>query len=131
MPGAILYSGTDQRSLPITLTLDQFMNHIAPRHHDFDQCWPFPESRSQACLLTCSNFLCLDDALRNPYVILRDKGYDDRDNYYGPPVVNSAALGLQYQFLKVCVEFRNGKGRVITAFGEDEVHRYDRPLVAR
>ena len=131
MAGKLLYSGTEQRGLPVTLTADQFHKHIAPRHKDFDQCWPFPTNRGMICIQTCHNFLCLDDALRSPAVLVRDKGWDDRDNYYGPPVVSLAALGLRFAFLKVCVEFRNGRGQVITAFSVDSVNPDDRPLVTQ
>src|SRR5215216_7035460 len=126
MAGALLYSGTEKRGHLVTLTADWFHNHIAASHRDFDRCWPFPTNRSTICQQTCHFFLCLDDALHNPIVLMRDKDHDARDNYYGPPVVSLAAIGVRYAFLQLCVEFRNSRGRVITAFSVDNVHPNDR-----
>jgi hypothetical protein len=83
MTGTLLYSGIEKRGLPVELSVEWFNEHIAARHQDFDKCWPFPKRRSEICLMTCNNFLCLDEALRNPLVLKRDKEHDDRDNYYG------------------------------------------------
>jgi hypothetical protein len=132
----LLFSGVDKRGHRVTLEAKWFYDHIhnSPRHTgEFRHCWPFPKDRSQACLLTCDDFFfCLDEALRDPATIIRrDKDFDDRDNYYGPPTINLANLGLRYAYLKVCVAFRGGRGRVITAFHVDEISAADRPLVKR
>jgi len=108
MLGTLLYSGMETRGLPVELTEEWFNKHIAARHRDFDTCWPFPSQRSEICLMTCSFFLCLDEALQNPLVLKRDKENDDRDNYYGPPIVSLAAQGYRTEYLKVCVQFRSG-----------------------
>jgi hypothetical protein len=83
------------------------------------------------CERTCVNFLCLDEALRDPLVLLRDKDFDDRDCYYGPPVLSVAVQGFHDTYLKVVVEFEHGRGRVVTAYSVDMVSPDDRPLAPR
>lgn len=131
MPLKPLVQVTDARGLSVSLFERQFFDHIAVRHNDFNHCWPFSANRSQACLMTCNSFLCLEEAILHPLELRRDKLHDNRDNYYGPPVVSLAAQGMRNAYLKVCVEFNKGRGRVITAFSTDIVSPDDRPLVPR
>jgi len=48
-------------------------------------------------------------ALNDPRMIVQDVDYSERQNYYREP-------GNHNRFMKVCVEFIDGIGNVVTAF---------------
>ena len=132
LPSGLLYSGTEVSGLPVTLTADRFYGHISPRHPEFAHCWPFQADRCAVCLMTCDDmFLCLDEALRSPIELRRDKDFDDRDNYYGPQIISLATQGYRAGYLQVSVKFINRIGTVVTAFSTNEISHRDRPWVNR
>jgi hypothetical protein len=103
-----LFSKMDCRYVTVELYDFQYKYHIQDRH-------PNIEVKHLLQVIT------------KPDLIVRDMNYDTRENYYLRGIIPNQPT----HFLKVCVDFTNPTGKIITAFVTDKPKKGERVIWPR